>query len=244
LVLPPLPSQHMQPTADSQAAYNSWWKNQQNTSNKHACQQCGPDSAVVEIELGTVCSDCGFQIEDGNIDFTAEWRTFEDQVYDPRRCGAPEDTLLEGRGLGGTQIIGGNNLARAQRMQSASNVDKLILKHRTDVRELCDKMEIPTRVSDRAIAILAAMRQNGKRSKVHRPQAMAAAAVFLACEAAGNSARTLNQVSAETLISSVPVYFEYLSFILSQDIRSKRPDPYCHRWLVGLLLPERRLTRH
>jgi len=124
------------------------------------------------------------------IEMSAEWRTFEDSSHDPRRCGGMENPHLSDGGMstciGNATTFGqSSRLVRTQQMQTGCSTDDLIRSHIKHVEDLSADMSLPQAVSGRAIALLAAMRKNGYRSRVVHPIAMAAAALYRACEANG-----------------------------------------------------------
>jgi hypothetical protein len=72
----------------------------------------------------------------------------------------------------------------------------------TQVQRVCDDMSLPFSVNDKAIALLAAMRKKTSK-RVSNLDAMAGAAVYLACEAA-NAPRPIREVPSPPAQSLLP----------------------------------------
>tara|TARA_Y100000310_G_scaffold204692_1_gene204918 strand:- start:903 stop:1829 length:927 start_codon:yes stop_codon:yes gene_type:complete len=65
------------------------------------CPECGSINLISNKDKGEVtCKDCGLVIEERMIDFSHEWREFEDDDGSQRRSGAPMTYTRHDRGLG------------------------------------------------------------------------------------------------------------------------------------------------
>ncbi len=66
------------------------------------CSECGGKDIFRDEEKGeTVCRGCGLVIEDKMVDFSQEWRDFEDdRGGSKRRTGAPSTYTQFDQGLG------------------------------------------------------------------------------------------------------------------------------------------------
>ena len=65
------------------------------------CPECSSKNIYRNTEKGeTVCRDCGFVIEDRMVDFSQEWREFDDDSVSKRRTGAPTSETSFDKGLG------------------------------------------------------------------------------------------------------------------------------------------------
>ena len=66
------------------------------------CPECASKNIFRNVEKGeTNCRDCGFVIEDRMVDFSQEWRDFEDDSGgSKRRTGAPSSQTQFDQGLG------------------------------------------------------------------------------------------------------------------------------------------------
>ena len=63
----------------------------------HKCPECGNDKLKWNKEKGEItCKYCGLVLDDKLIDFTAEWREFDDGDQEKRRTGAPLSYLQPG----------------------------------------------------------------------------------------------------------------------------------------------------
>ena len=67
----------------------------QSNSTANQCPEC--DGWVITNAAETICEDCGFAIDDQQIDHGPEWRSFEADEYD--RTGAPLTVARHDRGL-------------------------------------------------------------------------------------------------------------------------------------------------
>src|SRR3989339_358219 len=66
------------------------------------CPECASRNIFRNVEKGeTICRECGFVIEDRMVDFSQEWRDFEDDSGgSKRRTGAPSSQTQFDQGLG------------------------------------------------------------------------------------------------------------------------------------------------
>jgi transcription initiation factor TFIIB len=65
------------------------------------CPECGGINLSINKDRGEViCKDCGLVIEEKMIDFSQEWREFEDKASSRRRAGQPMSYTKYDRGLG------------------------------------------------------------------------------------------------------------------------------------------------
>ena len=66
------------------------------------CPECASRNIFRDVEKGeTICRDCGLVIEDRMVDFSQEWRDFEDdRDGSKRRTGAPTTQTQFDQGLG------------------------------------------------------------------------------------------------------------------------------------------------
>src|SRR3989338_8403777 len=66
------------------------------------CPECGSINLFLKKEKGEIiCKDCGLVVEDKMIDFTQEWREFDEQGGElRRRTGAPMTYTQFDQGLG------------------------------------------------------------------------------------------------------------------------------------------------
>ncbi len=65
------------------------------------CPECASRNIYRDSEKGeTICRDCGLVIEDRMVDFSQEWREFDDDSTSKRRTGAPSSQTQFDQGLG------------------------------------------------------------------------------------------------------------------------------------------------
>src|SRR3989338_9084324 len=66
------------------------------------CPECASRNIFRNVEKGeTICRDCGLVIEDRMVDFSQEWRDFQDDGGESkRRAGAPASQTQFDQGLG------------------------------------------------------------------------------------------------------------------------------------------------
>lgn len=65
------------------------------------CPECGGINLIFNKERGEItCKDCGLVVEEKVIDFTQEWREFEEEDSSMRRAGAPSTYRKHDKGLG------------------------------------------------------------------------------------------------------------------------------------------------
>ncbi len=65
------------------------------------CPECGSINLIFNKERGEViCKDCGLVVEEKMIDFSHEWREFEQEASKMRRAGAPMTYTKHDMGMG------------------------------------------------------------------------------------------------------------------------------------------------
>lgn len=177
--------------------------------NEIICKDCNRLTNIVEDHKSGdyICTECGRVVGDRVIDLNSEWRTFandkgEDQG-DPSRVGSAVNPLLNGADLTTSVGMGpgpdSKILGRAHARSTANKIDKQLQKSYRLISDYAGKLYLPDSFTLKAKQIFKQMadyhtKQRGGAANpfgaivgTKKTEAVALAALFLACRHEGNS---------------------------------------------------------
>ncbi|XP_034208392.1 transcription initiation factor IIB-like [Prunus dulcis] len=164
------------------------------------CSDCKTYTDVVlDHRSGdTICTQCGLILEDHAVDFTAEWRNFDDQDSnnDPSRVGARSDPLLDSGVL--TVNISNDNKKAASCVlprlhKTLRNPDKSLHIAFETLGMMADRLALVTAIRDHAKELYKKA-DDRKFCRGRNCDAIMAACLFLACQEKGLP-RTLKEIA-------------------------------------------------
>ncbi|XP_040572334.1 transcription initiation factor IIB [Lepeophtheirus salmonis] len=169
-----------------------------------------PDAPLMEDHRAgdMICSECGLVVGDRVIDVGSEWRTFSNDKggEDRSRVGGPENSLLGGGDLStmigpscGAASFGSDGGALYTSRKTFSSSDRALINAFRTIANMCDRINLPRTITDRANALFK-MVHDGKSLKGRSNDAIASAALYIACRQEGVP-RTFKEIVAVSTVN-------------------------------------------
>ncbi|MBS3777700.1 MAG: transcription initiation factor IIB [Candidatus Thermoplasmatota archaeon] len=230
-------------------------KNQIEIDQQFICPQCKSKYLTKDNQRGElICQDCGLVLDENLIDYSPEWRAFDNEQEKQRaRTGSPMNELIFDKGLSTT--IGwqnrdhyGNRIpARKQaqlrrlrkwhrrttmRKGNAHNLHRAL----QYITQISSSMSLPRAVRENAAAIY----RKASRNDLIRGRSIngfAAATVYAGCRRC-NLPRSLDEVSDASDIDKKEIgrNYRFMSKELSLKLLPVRPQEYLNRFANSLNL--------
>ncbi len=138
-------------------------------SSKVQCPQHPGANLIEDYRAGDmICSECGLVVGDRVIDVGSEWRTFSNEKggEDRSRVGGPENSLLGGSDLStmigpsrGAASLDGSGNPLYNNRRSVSSSDRTLMNAFRTISNMCDRINLPKTISDRANKYVLYMKQ-------------------------------------------------------------------------------------
>jgi len=155
-----------------------------------------------------ICSECGLVVGDRVIDVGSEWRTFSNEKggEDKSRVGAAENTLLGSSDLStmigpgtGKASFTTDGTAIYNNRRTASSSDRTLINAFRTISNMADRINLPKTIVDRSNQLFKLV-HDGKHLKGRANDAIAAAALYIACRQEGVP-RTFKEIVAVSTVS-------------------------------------------
>jgi transcription initiation factor TFIIB len=213
----------------------------QTNSSTNPCPEC--DGRVTTNSVETICEDCGFVINEQQIDHGPEWRTHDRDQR--KRTGAPLTAARHDRGLsteiGRWKDANGNELSGRKRQQLSrmrreqtrsrfqSKAERNLAHGLGEVRRIASVLELSDSVRDQACQLFRSA-QTEDLLRGRSIEAIAAASVYGACRCNGHS-RLLDDVvdAARVEQSRVTNAYKTLNTELGLPTQPVRPSEFIPR---------------
>ena len=230
-------------------------KNQIEIDQQFICPQCKSKHLTKDNQRGElICLDCGLVLDENLIDYSPEWRAFDNEQEKQRaRTGSPMNELIFDKGLSTTigwqnrdhygNRIPARNQAQLRRLRkwhrrttmrkgNAQNLHRAL----QYITQISSFMSLPRAVRENAAAIY----RKASRNDLIRGRSIngfAAATVYAGCRRC-NLPRSLDEVSEASGIDKKEIgrNYRFMSKELSLKILPVRPQEYLNRFANSLKL--------
>ncbi len=215
------------------------------------CTECGSRNIYRNAEKGeTTCRECGLVIEDRMIDFSQEWRDFEDDSGgSKRRTGAPSSQTSFDQGLG-TEV---GSTSDFYKLGSDRNRDKFFRLRNWNIRistaiernlkvalaelkRVSSFLKLPKSVEEEAARIYRRAVQKGL-VRGRSMESVVAGALYAACRR-HEVPRTLDEMSESSGIEKKEIgrTYRFVTRELEISIKPSNPADYIPRFASALKL--------
>jgi len=213
------------------------------------CPECGGINLSINKDRGEViCKDCGLVIEEKMVDFTQEWREFEDKSSSRRRAGQPMTYTKYDRGLG-TSIgqtgdiyqLGGKSRDKFFRLRKwqyrvSTAIERNLKLALAELKRVSSFLKLPKSVEEEAARIYTMAVQRGL-VRGRSMESVVAGALYAACRLQGVP-RTLDELSEASGIEKKEIGRTYRFITRELQIRILPSDSvdYLPRFVSALRL--------
>ena len=214
------------------------------------CPECGGINLFANKEKGEViCKDCGLVVEDKMVDFTQEWREFDDDGAEKRRrTGAPMTYTQYDQGLG-TEVgqkadlykLGGkvkNKFFRLRKWQYriSTAIERNLKLALAELKRVSSYLKLPKSVEEEAARIYTQAVQRGL-VRGRSMESVVAGALYAACRR-HEVPRTLDELSEASGIEKKEVgrTYRFVTRELGITILPSNPADYIARFASSLKL--------
>ena len=230
-------------------------KNQIEIDQQFICPQCKSKHLTKDNQRGElICQDCGLVLDEDLIDYSPEWRAFDNEQEKQRaRTGSPMNELIFDKGLSTTigwqnkdhygNRIPARNQSQLRRLRkwhrrttmrkgNAQNLHRAL----QYITQISSSMSLPRAVRENAAAIY----RKASRKDLIRGRSIngfAAATVYAGCRRC-NLPRSLDEVSEASGIDKKEIgrNYRFMSKELSLKLLPVRPQEYLNRFANSLNL--------
>jgi len=230
-------------------------KNQIEVDQQFICPQCKSKHLRKDNQRGElICQDCGLVLDEDLIDYSPEWRAFDNEQEKQRaRTGSPMNELIFDKGLSTTigwqnkdhygNRIPARNQSQLRRLRkwhrrttmrkgNAQNLHRAL----QYITQISSSMSLPRAVRENAAAIY----RKASRKDLIRGRSIngfAAATVYAGCRRC-NLPRSLDEVSEASGIDKKEIgrNYRFMSKELSLKLLPVRPQEYLNRFANSLNL--------
>jgi transcription initiation factor TFIIB len=214
------------------------------------CPDCGSKNIYHKTDRGeTVCRDCGLVVEDRMIDFTQEWRDFEDDggSGSKRRTGAPTSDTSYDKGLG-TEIgttsdyykLGKDKdkffRLRKWQYRISTAIERNLKVALAELKRVSSYLKLPKQVEEEAARIYRLAVQKGL-VRGRSMESVVAGALYAACRR-HEVPRTLDEMGEASGIEKKEIgrTYRFITRELQISIRPSNPSDYIPRFASALKL--------
>ena len=209
------------------------------------CPECSSQNIFRNVEKGeTICRECGFVIEDRMVDFSQEWRDFEDdEGGSKRRTGAPSSQTQFDQGLG-TEV---GTTSDFYKLSSEKERDKFFRLRKWNIRistaiernlkvalaelkRVSSFLRLPRSVEEEASRIYTMAVQRGL-VRGRSMESVIAACIYAACRTY-NIPRTLDEIAATSDVERKEIgrTYRFITRKLAINITPSNPKDYISRF--------------
>ncbi|HLC97170.1 MAG TPA: transcription initiation factor IIB [Candidatus Nanoarchaeia archaeon] len=215
------------------------------------CPECGSKDIFRNVEKGeTVCRTCGLVIEDRMVDFSQEWREFEDEGgASKRRTGAPASPTQFDQGLG-TEVgtvsdfykLGSERerdkffRLRKWNIRISTAIERNLKVALAELKRVSSFLKLPKSVEEEAARIYRAAVQKGL-VRGRSMESVVAGALYAACRR-HEVPRTLDEMSEASGIEKKEIgrTYRFITRELEVTVKPSNPADYIPRFASALKL--------
>jgi len=214
------------------------------------CPECASKNIYRDAEKGeTVCRDCGLVIEDRMVDFSQEWRDFDDNEASKRRTGAPStETQFDfGRGtevgsshdlykLGSTKDRDKFFRLRKWNIRISTAIERNLKVALAELKRVSSFLKLPRSVEEEAARIYRLAVQRGL-VRGRSMESVVAGALYAACRR-HEVPRTLDEMGEASGIEKKEIgrTYRFVTRELEISIKPSNPADYIPRFASALKL--------
>ncbi len=216
------------------------------------CPECASKNIFHDVEKGeTICRDCGLVIEDRMVDFSREWRSFEDEggQESKRRTGAPASATQFDQGLGtevGTTAdfykLGSDRerdrffRLRKWNIRISTAIERNLKVALAELKRVSSFLRLPKSVEEEAARIYRSAVQKGL-VRGRSMESVVAGALYAACRR-HEIPRTLDEMGEASGIEKKEIgrTYRFVTRELEISIRPSNPADYIPRFASALKL--------
>jgi len=215
------------------------------------CPECASKNIFRDIEKGeTICRDCGLVIEDRMVDFSQEWRDFEDNGGESkRRTGAPSSQTSFDQGLG-TEVGSTSDFyklgsdkerdrffrLRKWNIRISTAIERNLKVALAELKRVSSFLRLPRSVEEEAARIYRLAVQKGL-VRGRSMESVIAGALYAACRR-HEIPRTLDEMSEASGIEKKEIgrTYRFVTRELEISIKPSNPGDYIPRFASALKL--------
>ncbi len=215
------------------------------------CPECASKNIFRDSERGeTICRDCGLVIEDRMVDFSQEWRDFEDDSGgSKRRTGAPSSQTQFDQGLG-TEVgttsdfykLGSDKerdkffRLRKWNIRISTAIERNLKVALAELKRVSSFLKLPKSVEEEAARIYRLAVQKGL-VRGRSMESVVAGALYAACRR-HEIPRTLDEMGEASGIEKKEIgrTYRFVTRELEISIRPSNPADYIPRFASALKL--------
>ena len=213
------------------------------------CTECGSNNISFDKERGeAICRDCGLVVEEKMIDFSHEWREFENDESSQRRAGAPMTYTKHDMGLG-TSIgkssdiyqMPGKDRSKFFRLQKwqhriSTAIERNLKLALAELKRVSSFLKLPGAVDEEAAKIYTMAVQRGL-VRGRSMESVVAGALYAACRR-HEVPRTLDELSEASGIDKKEIgrTYRFITRELGMRILPSNPIDYIPRFASALKL--------
>ncbi len=219
---------------------NRFPNSEEDLSKDFECPNCGSNDVITDQDRGEkICSNCGFVIEDRMIDFSTDWRAYNQEEYEKKaRAEAPssiinhdlstyiglENTDALGKPISGDKRIQFYRLINRQfQIRNQYSKDRNLKKANQELERLCSQLEVSRNVKETAGLLYKKSFEAGA-VRGYPIDSMIAASVYAAARIR-RVPRTLDEISNSTQISAKRVAQCYRIIVTRMKFRIPPTKP-------------------
>ncbi len=217
--------------------------------NTKKCTECGSTNIFYNSERGeSSCRDCGLIIEDRMIDFSQEWRDFEDDTGgSKRRTGAPTSQTSFDQGLG-TEIGTASDYyklgkdkdrffrLRKWQYRISTAIERNLKVALAELKRVSSYLKLSKQVEEEAARIYTLAVQKGL-VRGRSMESVVAGALYAACRR-HEVPRTLDEMGEASGIEKKEIgrTYRFVTRELEINVRPSNPSDYIPRFASALKL--------
>lgn len=215
------------------------------------CPECASKNIYRDPERGeTICRDCGLVIEDRMVDFSQEWRDFEDEGgVSKRRTGAPASETQFDKGIGtevGTTAdfykLGSDRerdkffRLRKWNIRISTAIERNLKVALAELKRVSSYLKLPKSVEEEAARIYRLAVQKGL-VRGRSMESVVAGALYAACRR-HEIPRTLDEMGEASGIEKKEIgrTYRFVTRELNISIKPSNPADYIPRFASALKL--------
>jgi len=221
---------------------------------KHKCPECGHDKLKWNKEKGEIiCKYCGLVLDDKLIDFTPEWREFDEHDQGKRRTGAPVSYLQPGiftqvgtkSDMSVLSSSNRNKFFRLRKWQNrtATAIERNLQTALSELKRLSSSLVLPKSTEEEAARIYTLAVQRGL-VKGRGIEKMVAATIYMAAKL-NEIPKTLKEISdvAEVSKKDIAKSYKFISRRLNIKVLPNDPIDFISKISSQLGLSEKTQTQ-
>ena len=202
------------------------------------CPECSSKNIYRDAEKGeTICRECGLVIEDRMVDFTQEWRDFEDDRGESkRRTGAPSTQTSFDQGLGTDKERDRFFRLRKWNIRISTAIERNLKVALAELKRVSSFLKLPKSVEEEAARVYRLAVQKGL-VRGRSMESVVAGALYAACRR-HEVPRTLDEMGEASGIEKKEIgrTYRFVTRELGISIKPSNPADYIPRFASALKL--------